>query len=60
MGQILYYDKNQKVAHYYVHVDKAPRKIKYVVGNKFIHEGDEVDLNSESDEKEMNEKGEQK
>ena len=60
MSYILYHDKNQKVAHYYVQVDKAPRKIKYVVGNKFIHEGDEVDLNSESDEKEMNEKGEQK
>ena len=35
-----------------------PRQIKYIVGNKFILEGDEVNPNNEPDEQEVNEKGE--
>ena len=30
--------------------NKAPRQIKYIVGNKFILEGDDVNLDRESDE----------
>ena len=39
-------------------VDKAPKQIEYVVGNKFILEGDEINQNNEPDEQEVNEKGE--
>ena len=38
--------------------DAAPRQIKYIIGNKFILEGDEINPNNEPYEQEANEKGE--